>query len=75
MYYEFSGNPFECNYERSEANEITKKQYDIIVKQVNDKARADREAYEESLKPAQEYEKKIQAKLREMAIKELEKEK
>ena len=54
---------------------ITKEEHDTLAKTINDKARADREALEESLKPAQEYEKKIQAKLREMAIKELEKEK
>ena len=53
---------------------ITKEEHDTLAKTINDKAKADRLAAEEAAKPAQEYEKKIQAKLREMAIKELEKE-
>ena len=53
---------------------ITKEEHDTLAKTINDKARADREALELSLKPQKEYEAKIQNKLREMAIKEIEKE-
>ena len=73
MYYEFDGSPFECNYERPEARKLNAEEYFDLVKKCNDKAEADRLAAEEASRPAQEYEKKIQAKLREMAIKELEK--
>jgi len=74
MYYKQNRHPFECNYERPDAVEISKEEYDALVKSVNDKWTADHEALMLSLKPQQDYEKKIQNKLREMAIKEIEKE-
>ena len=53
---------------------ITKEEHDTLAKTINDKAEADRLVAEEAAIPAQKYEKKIQDKLREMAIKEIEKE-
>lgn len=76
MYYECNGSPFECNYERLEARKLPDDgiEYFALVKKCNDKSEADREALELSMKPQQEHEAEIQAKIREMAIKELEKE-
>ena len=70
MYYEQNRHPFECNYKRPDAVEISKEEYDALVKSVNDKWTADHEALMLSLKPQEDYEKQIQDKLREMAIKE-----
>ena len=75
MYWinKLTGIPFEANHNRPDADQIKKQTYDEKVKQWNDKAEADRLATEEATRPVREYEKKIQDKLREMAIKELEK--
>jgi hypothetical protein len=53
---------------------IDKKRYDEVCTQKNAEAEASRLAAEEAARPAQEYEAKIQAKIREIAIKEIEKE-
>jgi len=73
MYYITpEGYPVNTNSPLPEWIEKSKEEYDVIVanKQASDRARRATEI--ELLKPAQEYEAKIQAKLREIAIKELE---
>lgn len=52
------------NFSSKITSEITKEEHDTLAKTINNKAKADREAFELSLKPAQEYEAKIQAELR-----------
>lgn len=73
-YYKANGYPFYCNLPRPEAVEITKEEHDKLVKEINDKFEADRIAVQEAAKPVLEYEAKIQAKMREIAIKEIENE-
>ena len=66
--------PIKTNCQTSDMTEITEQQYILERNELNSKAEANWEALMLSLKPQQDYEKKIQDKLREMAIKEIEKE-
>ena len=54
---------------------ITKEEHDYLEKAIRTEAKTLLIAEEEAMKPAQEYEKKIQDKLREMAIAEIAKDK
>jgi hypothetical protein len=75
MYYlDDNNNPVMSNAPEKTWTLIDKKRYDEVCTQKNAEAEASRLAIEEALKPIQEYEAKIQAKLREIAIKEIEKE-
>lgn len=75
MYYlTDKGHPVKSNCPAKTWTACNQQTYDIKCKEINDKCKADDLALEESLKPQREYEAKIQIKLREMAIKEIEKE-
>jgi hypothetical protein len=68
MYYlDDRNNPVMSNAPASTWKILTQKEYDILVKSINDKAKADREALELSTKPQQEHEAEIQKELRAMA--------
>ena len=73
MYYlTETGQPVISNCPNKNWTLVEKKIHDDKCAEISAKSEADRLASEEAAKPAQEYEAKIQAKLREIAIKELE---
>jgi len=75
MYYlTETGHPVKSNCPNKKWTLTDKTTYDTKCLEINSKSEADRLAAEEAAKPAQEYEAKIQDKLREIAIKELGKE-
>ena len=76
MYYlTDTGHPVISNAPDKNWALIDKKTHDDKCAEINAKVEADRLAAEEAARPAQEYEAKIQAKLREMAIAEIAKDK
>ena len=70
-YLTSEGIPIKTNTPQLGYTELTKKEYEIKIKEKNDKVKADEEALEASMAEIYAQDKRIQAKLREIALKDL----